>query len=200
VKLFDRERRLLRRAAGGDADALSRLYDEHVDALYAFVFYRVGRDRTIAEDAVQETFARALDGFHRFDPGRGSLRSWLLLTSRNAIRDQLRAERRDEVIDEWDRIDASLARALAALDREPLSDEVIERAETRDLVNMTIANLHEQYRTVLHGKYVEGASLEQLSARLGISTEATKSLLARARRAFREVFGTLAHSMAEAQR
>ena len=35
----------LRAAAGGDGDALTRLYDAHVDGLYAFVFHRVGRDQ-----------------------------------------------------------------------------------------------------------------------------------------------------------
>jgi RNA polymerase sigma-70 factor (ECF subfamily) len=193
VSAASEDRALIARAMEGDRSAYATLFERHAPRIYRMA-YLLLHDAAAAEDAVQETFARALDGFHRFDPDRGSLRSWLLSTSRNAIRDQLRAHRRD------DRIDASLARALAALDREPLSDEVIERAETGDLVNMTIANLHEQYRTVLHGKYVEGATLQELSARLGISAEATKSLLARARRAFREVFGTLATSMAEVQR
>jgi RNA polymerase sigma-70 factor, ECF subfamily len=71
------------------------------------------------------------------------------------------------------------------------------RAETRDLVNMTIANLPERYRTALMRKYVDGRTLETLAAELELSQDATKSLLARARRAFRATFSTLCESMAE---
>ena len=43
----------LRAAGRGDADAIGRFYDSHVDGLYAYVYYRVGRDASLAEDVVQ---------------------------------------------------------------------------------------------------------------------------------------------------
>jgi RNA polymerase sigma-70 factor (ECF subfamily) len=195
------EAKLLARAAGGDSRALERIYEANVDGLYAFVFYRVGRDEALAEDVVQETFANALDHIDRYDAGRGSVQSWLCTMSRNVIRDQLRAHRRSiELAATWDRIDETLAQIFEALDRAPLSDEVIARAETRDVVNMTIANLPEHYRDVLEHKYVAGETIEEIAGRLELSNDATKSLLARARRAFRDTFATLCQSMAEANR
>jgi RNA polymerase sigma-70 factor (ECF subfamily) len=194
------EESLLRRAARGDERALTEVYEANVDGLYAFVFYRVGRDVSLAEDVVQETFSKALEQLERYDARRGSIQSWLCTTSRNIIRDHLRAHRRaTELAAMWDRIDETLAQIFESLDRTPLSDEVIERAETRDLVNMTIANLPEKYRTALEWKYVEGDSLAAVAARLEMSEVAAKSLLARARRAFRETFSTLCQSMAEAK-
>ncbi len=194
------ERRLLKRAAQGDARALERLYEDHVDALYAFVFYRVGRDETLAEDAVQETFARALDQRSQFDPKRGTLRSWLVTVSRNAARDQLRAQRRTQTAEQWEQIDETLAGVFTALGETPLSDEVIARAETRAMVNMTIANLPDHYSEVLERKYIGGETLSDLSRGLGLREDAAKSLLARARRAFREAFCTLTQSMAEVEK
>jgi RNA polymerase sigma-70 factor (ECF subfamily) len=189
---------MLELASRGDERALTRLYEANVDGLFAFVWYRVGRDQTLAEDVVQETFTRALDRWDDFDPSRGSLSSWLCSSSRNVIRDHLRAHRRaDELANAWERIDETLAQVFAALDRAPLSDEVIERSETRDLVNMTIANLPENYRTVLVRKYIDGDSLSALAAHLSLSEVAAKSLLARARRAFRETFTTLSQNLAE---
>ncbi len=185
-------------ASGGDADAMGRFYDAHVDGLYAFVFYRVGRDAALAEDVVQETFARALAQPGSYDPARGSVASWLCTLSRNQIRDHLRVHRRaDELASTWERIDQSLAQVFAALAEQPLPGEVLERDETRDLVNMTIAHLPEQYRTVLHRKYIDGDSLEALAQHLGVSIDATKSLLARARRAFRDTFATLGRALTE---
>jgi len=198
-------RRLFRRstdldaAQAGDRDAIGRFYDAHVDGLYTFVFFRVGRDASLAEDVVQETFAIALSRRAEYDEARGSTQSWLSVLSRNVIRDHLRAHQKsDELQATWDRIDATLAQTFAAMAEHPLPGEVLERAETRDLVQMAIANLPEQYRVALQRKYVDGESLETLAGELGISVDATKSLLARARRAFRDTFGTLSSNLSEA--
>jgi RNA polymerase sigma-70 factor (ECF subfamily) len=188
----------LRAAQAGDKDAIGRFYDAHVDGLYAFVFYRVGRDQTLAEDVVQETFATALSRKAEYDPDRGSVGSWLTVLSRNVIRDHMRDHKRsDDFQAAWERIDATLAQTFAAMAERPLPGDVLERAETRDLVHMAVANLPEQYRIVLNRKYVDGESLETLSGELGISIDATKSLLARARRAFRETFATLSANFSE---
>ena len=182
----------LRAARAGDRDAIGRFYDAHVDGLYTFVYYRVGRDAALAEDVVQETFALALARPTDYDPVRGSVGSWLTVLSRNVIRDHLRAHKRsDELAATWDRIDATLAQTFAAMAERPLPGEVLERAETRDLVHMAVANLPGQYRTALTRKYVDGESLETLARELAISVDATKSLLARARRAFRDTFGAM---------
>jgi RNA polymerase sigma-70 factor (ECF subfamily) len=189
----------LRAARRGDRSAIGRLYDQHVDALYAFVYYRVGCDAALAEDVVQETFASALSRRAEYDPARGSLGSWLTVLSRNAIRDHIRAHRRgDELQAAWQRIDATLAQTFAAMAERPLPGDVLERAETRDLVHMAVAHLPDQYRTALTRKYVDGESLETLAGELGISVDAAKSLLARARRAFRDTFATLSAHFSEA--
>jgi len=188
----------LRAARAGDQEAIARFYDAHVDGLYTFIYYRVGRDTALAEDVVQETFAIALSRRAEYDPARGSVATWLTVLSRNAIRDHLKAHRRsDELATAWDRIDVTLAQTFASMAERPLPGEVLERAETRDLVHMAIANLPEQYRTALTRKYVDGESLEQLAGAFGISVDAAKSLLARARRAFRDTFATLSAHLSE---
>jgi RNA polymerase sigma-70 factor (ECF subfamily) len=189
----------LHAARSGDRAAIGRFYDAHVDGLYAFVFHRVGRDASLAEDVVQETFAIALADRAKYDSARGSVGSWLTVLSRNVIRDHLRAHRKsDELQQAWERIDATLAQTFAAMAERPLPGEVLERAETRDLVHMAVANLPDQYRTALTRKYVDGETLETLAGELGISVDATKSLLARARRAFRDTFATLSVHFSEA--
>lgn len=185
-------------ARAGDRAAIGRFYDANVDGLYTFVFYRVGRDATLAEDVVQETFAKALARTADYDPQRGSIRSWLAVLSRNVIRDHLRDHQRTTELAAWDRIDETLARTFASMAEQPLPGEVLERAETRDLVHMAIANLPEQYRSALTRKYVDGETLESLAKGLGLSVDATKSLLARARRAFRDTFATLTAHFSEA--
>jgi RNA polymerase sigma-70 factor (ECF subfamily) len=177
---------------------LTRFYEEHVDGLYAFVFYRVGRDPTLAEDVVQETFTQALAEWERFDAARGSPRAWLCTLSRNVIRKHVRERPKLADVDSlWERIDRSLAEAFEAIDAQPLPIELMAREETRDLVSMTVANLPDSYRSVLERKYVSGESLAQLAEGLKVSEDAVKSLLARARKAFRETFLIMSRQLAE---
>ncbi len=141
---------LLRRLAAGQDDALETFYEDNVDGLYAFVFYRVGRNQTVAEDVVQETFLRALERLEDYDATRGSCRAWLCTLSRNVIRRHLKPlPRMAELNEMYVRIDDTLAELFAALDGAPLADEVIARQETSDLVNMTVANLPDPYQLVL---------------------------------------------------
>jgi len=183
---------LLRDAAAGDDRALARFYEAEVDGLYAFIFPRVGRDPSLAEDVVQETFLRALGRTGDYDPERGSLAVWLAWLARNAIRDCVREHRRgDRLGTTAATYDATMTQIFQALDRRPLSDELLGRAETRDLVTATIAALPPRYRDALEAKYVREDSMTALAATLAISEDATKSLLARARRAFRTTFAAL---------
>lgn len=195
--LDDLER--LARARKGDERALSDLYERHVDGLWAFVLYRVGRDPAVCEDVVQATFLAALEPHATpYDPRRGSLHAWLCSLSRNLIRKQLRDHARgSELLATWAGIDATLVQTFQNLEREPLSDELLARAETRELVQATIANLPDAYRDALERKYVHGHSMRELAERLELSETATKSLLARARRAFRDSFAALARALGE---
>ena len=67
--------------------------EDHLDAVYAFLLYVTG-DRTVAEDLTGETFERALDRWRRFDPRRGTARTWLCQIARSAALDHFRSESR----------------------------------------------------------------------------------------------------------
>ena len=71
------------------ADAARR----HLDDVYRYVLY-LTRDPQAAEDLAAETFERAVRLWHRFDPSRGSERTWLCQIARTAALDHLRAEER----------------------------------------------------------------------------------------------------------
>ena len=54
-----------------------------------------------------------------------------------------------------------------------------------------------KYGDVLEWKYVEGQSVREISARLNLGQEATQSLIARAKRAFADVYTTLTNAVNE---
>src|SRR5215207_1291484 len=65
----------------------------HLDDVHAYLVYLTG-DRSVAEDLTAETFARALERWHRFDPRRAGARTWLCHVARSTALDHFRAEER----------------------------------------------------------------------------------------------------------
>ena len=67
--------------------------EEHLDDIYRYLLYITGNPH-LAEDLAAETFERALRRWRRFDPRRGSARTWLCQLARGAALDHFRAEQR----------------------------------------------------------------------------------------------------------
>ena len=72
-------------------EALAEAYRRHGGAVYGLA-RRVVRDAGIAEEIVQEVFVRLWTAPDRFDPERGSLRSWLLAQAHGRSVDRLRSD------------------------------------------------------------------------------------------------------------
>jgi RNA polymerase sigma factor (sigma-70 family) len=67
--------------------------EAHLDDVYGYLTWFTS-DRFAAEDLTAVTFERALRLWHRFDPGRGSARTWLCQVARTVALDHFRSERR----------------------------------------------------------------------------------------------------------
>jgi RNA polymerase sigma-70 factor (ECF subfamily) len=67
--------------------------ENHLDDVYGYLAWFTG-DRFVAEDLAGETFERALRLWPRFDPARGSAKTWLCQVARTVALDHFRSERR----------------------------------------------------------------------------------------------------------
>ena len=72
-------------------EALAEAYRRHAGAVFALAS-RVLASRNLAEEVVQEVFLRLWNDADRFDPERGTLRSWLLAQTHGRAVDLLRSE------------------------------------------------------------------------------------------------------------
>jgi RNA polymerase sigma-70 factor (ECF subfamily) len=179
---------------GRDKGAVNLLdiYDRSFTALYNYCYYRLGKDHHAAEEAVQETFALAVERVGLFNPQRGDAFAWLCSLSRNVIRRERRfAQRTINLAEFWGNIDEELKGVYSRLESMPLPAEVVEMQETRDLVTMAMAQLPGRYRDVLEGKYVNALSVKEIARRLTVTPKTVESLLTRAREAFRQTMGTM---------
>jgi RNA polymerase sigma-70 factor (ECF subfamily) len=78
---------------GDRARDFAEAAERHLDDVHAYLVYLTG-DRGTAEELTAETFARALERWHRFDPRRGGPRTWLCQLARSTALDYFRAEER----------------------------------------------------------------------------------------------------------
>jgi RNA polymerase sigma factor (sigma-70 family) len=84
----------VRAAVKGRADLdFAAICEENLDGVFGYLLYLTG-NRTVAEDLAAETFERALRRLKRFDPRRGTARTWLLTLARSTALDHFRSEER----------------------------------------------------------------------------------------------------------
>ena len=77
----------------GGRPAFAEIAASQLDAVYRYLVYLTG-DRAAAEDLTAETFEKAFRTWRRFDPRRGSPRTWLCRIARSVAVDWFRAETR----------------------------------------------------------------------------------------------------------
>jgi RNA polymerase sigma-70 factor (ECF subfamily) len=150
-----------------DPDAARRLYDRFASRIYGLglFFFRNGTD---AEDLVQDTFLRIWRTGSAFDPARGSLDTWILLSARSLAIDLLRRRTAE-------------ARKLFSQPRvSEASDEVgpEQQAEVGDLVRRAseaMAHLPQRQRSVLELTYLRQRSTREAAQLLGIPQGTVKS-------------------------
>jgi RNA polymerase sigma-70 factor (ECF subfamily) len=186
------------RALHGEPGAVKLLAESALGPLYAFCLYRVGRNRDLCEEVVQETLVRAIRELHQYDPARAgdNIYPWLVGLARNEISRVLaRGKNVVSLEDLWGRMDRDLLAQFARLEVEPFGDDLLQREETCQLVNATMSQLPPHYREALEAKYVSGKSVRDLAVLWCISEKAVESLLTRARQAFRGSFLALSRNL-----
>jgi RNA polymerase sigma-70 factor, ECF subfamily len=169
-----------------DADAFAVLYDRHGGAAYSLA-YRIVGDPAVAEDVTQEAFLSAWRSGARFDPARGSVRSWTLGIVRNRS------------IDSQRRLAGSAPRLNldddAALEAEPaaeLTDSEAIRRETARTVRGALRELPAEQSEVIGLAYFGGFSHSEIAAMLGMPLGTVKG---RMRLGLEKIRATLAEGL-----
>ena len=197
------EQALVRRMLAGEEQAFTAFFDGYFPRLYRFALPRLNADSQAAREVVLAALTKAMRRLADFR-GEAALFTWLCQICRREVVDYLRAHKRysDRVVLIEDSPD--LRAAIDAIEAPEEFDLAISysREELGRVVRTVLDRLPPRYGDALEWKYVEGRSVEEIGARLGIGSTAAQSLLARAREAFRQaietVFGAAARDIREA--
>jgi RNA polymerase sigma-70 factor (ECF subfamily) len=186
---------LVEAVASGSEPALATLYDRHSRLVFSIAL-RVGGDRAVAEEVVQDTFLALWDRAERYDPERGELRAWLAVVARNRALNRVRARLRRVPAEPLSAMTGDGPEAGAMLDwlltdGDPLATAAAEAPPEAQVVDVETAGelarlvqgLPVAERAVLVLAYREGLSQAEIAERLGwpLGTVKTRTRRALAR-------------------
>ena len=160
----------------GNADAFDRIYEAWRPRVFSFLV-RLSKDRTLAEEIVQETFVRLAK---RAADLRGDtqLGPWLFTVARNLWVSHLRV-----VMLDAERLDRLSLERVAPV---PTPFDRAAANDTQARLERALAALPDAQREVLLLVGVEGLEPSEAAAVVGIAPEALRQRLSRARSALRE--------------
>jgi len=186
------DRRLVKRMLAHDAEAFTEFFDGFFPRLYRFARTRLGEDPDIIKEIVHVTLSKAIRKLRTYR-GEAALFTWLCTICRHEISDhtsRVAHERKHvSLTEDLPDVRAAVDALMAPPNDDP--EHSFKRLETARLIQVALDRLPAHYGNALEWKYVYGFSVEEIAAKLGVGLDAAQSVLARAKRAFHEVYGTL---------
>src|SRR5262245_8230859 len=173
------EQLLVQALREGDGSAFDVVYDMHRPRIHGWLL-RMTRDRTVAEELLQETFLRLARHAPRLQPDT-SLRAWLFTVASNLARSHRR----------WAWLDASRLLAWRDLPHAAATtpEDLAGASEAQRRVDAALAALPPTSREVLLLVVYEHLEPAEAAGVLGIKPEALRQRLARARSQLAEHLG-----------
>lgn len=167
---------LIERAKSGEREAMEALLTQLSPAIHRFSM-TLCRNPGEAEDVEQDTLLSVASHLTNFE-GRSSLTSWVFALARSACNRRRRGKKNQPTLGE---------EALSTLqDEGPSPEQATEQEQMTRALSAALSVLPEDYRDAIHLRDIEGLSAQEAAEALGISVDALKSRLHRARSALRE--------------
>jgi len=166
---------LTRRLAAGEEEAFRQFHARYFDRLYQFLLVVARGREDEAQEAVQQTLLRVVRHARAFE-SEDTFWCWLKVVGRSAARDAGRKQQRYAALLQ----SFARRRNSLALDQPSEPDNRL-----RDCLDESLDELAPDDRKLIEAKYIEGATVKELSAVADLTEKAVESRLLRARRELR---------------
>lgn len=160
---------LIARCALRDRAAFRLLYERTSAKLFG-VTLRILKDRSEAEEVIQEVYVKIWQRANRYVAGQTSPISWLVAVARNQAIDRLRARR-----PATDDIDV----AMDIPDGGPSPERAASDSEERGQIEDCLGTLEPDRAEAVRGAYLDGYSYEELATRFAIPLNTMRTWLRR---------------------
>jgi len=191
----ENEATLLAEAREGKPEAFTELVNRYERNIYRLALNLTG-NRADAEDVLQEAFLKAYSHLDQFQ-GNSRFYTWLVRIAVNEGLMKLRKRRSDKStsLDEMvETEDDAVPRQLVAWEDTP--EQRYAKTELQSILSEAVESLEPTFRTVFVLRDIEGLDTEETATMLGLSVNATKIRLHRARQALRTLLAPHFRSLA----
>ena len=169
----------------GDETAFEELVRRYQRAVSNVVYLTLG-DRQEVQDLTQEVFIRAYKSLSRFDEN-ATLYSWLYRIAVNLCIDEIRRRKIRKTLSLDLMSESALERERKSKESHFSSSAELFKAEKRDVILKALEKLSPAYRAALVLREYENMAYEDIAESLGITVQAVKSRIFRARQEMREL-------------
>lgn len=172
---------LRQRLRARDEAALAEVYGAHSAAVYGVLLGLL--DQGAAQEVLQDVFLKLWEQPQAFDPGRGSLRVYLLVMARSRALDRLRQRKTLlPLLDEE-------GQELPVPDERPGAVHFSEQRTQREVLRRALAGLSEGHRETVRRAFLRGESREEIAAAMNVPVGTVKSRLSYALKYLRAALG-----------
>lgn len=190
------DRRLVKRLLAREEAAFHEFFDGYFGRLYRFALIRLNDDPDGAKDVVHSALTKAMRKIDTYR-GEAALFTWLCTICRNEISDHISKQVRDRehvvLAEDFPEIRAAVESLEAPSSDDPETN--FRRLETTRMIQVALDRLPSRYGDALEWKYIHGFSVQEIATKMGLGLEATHSVLARAKRAFRDAYLSLTQAL-----
>jgi RNA polymerase sigma-70 factor, ECF subfamily len=175
---INKDKNLLKQLNQGDNQAFLVVYDYFAPKIFRYIYYQVGRNKSLAEELAQQSFFKAWEYISSGKKPIENIQAFLYRVARNLVVDLWRSKQKESL---------------------PLLDELIETTEgsqrwqeeidakvSVEFLEKTLDNIHEQYREVLVMRYLQDMTVTEISKVLAKDKNNIYVLIHRATRALRK--------------
>lgn len=154
-------------AAGrGDEGVFASLYDELAPMVHGVVL-QVVRDPAQSEEVTQEVFVEVWRLAPRYEPSRGSVKSWVATVAHRRAVDRVRSEQASRRRDQRDTDQIDLI--------SPAADEAVENRLERQRVQRALGSLTSLQREAVELAYYGGHTYREVAALLDVAEGTVKT-------------------------
>ncbi len=176
------EENVLTRAAQGDREAFGLLYEQYIDRIFNYVYYRTGNLHD-AEDLTARVFQRAMNHIHTYTDRGVPFSAWLYRIAHNLVANWHRDRSRRQEI--------PLNELPVVPSKEDRPETSLVRSQEQDSLLHLIRELPPERQHLLILKFVENLSNAEIGQIMGRSEGAVKSLYHRTLLSLRDDLGDL---------
>lgn len=169
----------IKRAQKGDSEAITTLYNLHVEKIYRYIYYRVTLE-TDAEDLTAEVFVKMVESLPSYEITGAPFEAWLYRIASARVIDF----RRRNKIRKHDELPETLS------DERPTMEEHLQARDEVKQLRKALAELSQEQQQVLVLRFVQRKSHSDVAIIVGKSESAVKSIQHRALNKLADLLGS----------